>query len=190
MSTPAGTYHVDNLSALSIDCTSRGFDFGSAEYPEQWEFAGWFTCEECDTEVLWVAGRTIHPEGDECEGEAYAEGPMMNYLWALPDRGEAFELESAADAIGPLLPLCAVELQDTGEIALALTGGGMDLSWEIAEAYIRLGYLPPFALAPLPDMAGYAEARPDVAAAMVRTCEVMRRWVDGRAAQSRALLEK
>lgn len=83
---------------------------------------------------------------DEGSAQSGAEGPMMNYFWPVHNRGN---LEEMAVSIADL-PLCVVEFEDSGEIGLALTGGGMDLSWEIAEAYIRLGYRPPVSL-DLPD---------------------------------------
>ena len=50
------------------------------------------------------------------------------------------------------LPLVLVEMN--GDYYLALTAGGMDCSWEICAAYIRLGFCPPFHFcASLPRMA-------------------------------------
>ena len=94
----------------------------------------------------------------ENDDEQIAEGPMMNFYWPL---GRSVDPQEAARDIRRL-PLCVVEfgeaMIDRGapEYALALTGGGTDLSWEIAEAYIRLGYLPPVAL-DLPAMSGRAD---------------------------------
>ena len=78
-----------------------------------------------------------------------AEGPMVNYFYPL--MGIENEPVEAAAKLGHL-PLCVVQLAD-GRTGLALTGGGMDLSWEICEAFIRLGYLPPTHFAMLPGMA-------------------------------------
>jgi hypothetical protein len=92
------------------------------------------------------------------DSEEMPEGPMMNSYWPL---GQRVDPQEAARDIRNL-PLCVVEfgeaMQDRGApgYALALTGGGTDLSWEIAEAYIRLGYLPPVALG-LPAMSGRAD---------------------------------
>lgn len=93
---------------------------------------------------------------DEGSAQSGAEGPMMNYFWPVHNRGN---LEEMAVSIADL-PLCVVEFEDSGEIGLALTGGGMDLSWEIAEAYIRLGYRPPVSL-DLPGMSGRGESEHD-----------------------------
>lgn len=109
----------------------------------------------------WEAWRCINTDcerfGQETEpDEAGAEGPMMNYSYELP----CFELDEnrAAERIAHL-PLCIVLSDDphheeAGLPALALTGGGMDLTWEIAEAYMTLGYLPPLDYCHLPAMCG------------------------------------
>lgn len=49
-------------------------------------------------------------------------------------------------------PICIVEMYD-GETGFALTGGGMDLSWDIATAYVECGFLPP-AWIRLPEFGG------------------------------------
>jgi hypothetical protein len=103
--------------------------------------------------------RVIQPyeEGTK-EYEEYKETnqPMMNYYYPLPaiDTEKISKDEiSYAKAIKDL-PLCLVYLEKEGIYALALTGGGMDLSWEICEAYIRLGYCPPLEFCELPRLAG------------------------------------
>ena len=78
--------------------------------------------------------------------------PMMNYHYPLGER-DSFD-EKDARAIRDL-PLCLVYFNESEEYALALTGGGMDLSWSIVEAYIRLGYVPPIHFSKLPRFAGY-----------------------------------
>lgn len=83
-----------------------------------------------------------------------AEGPMMNYWYPLEYESDTFggnfdPMQAAAKLID--LPLCVVEVD--GHFGLALTGGGMDLSWEICAAYITLGLLPPTHFSDLPRMA-------------------------------------
>ncbi len=98
-----------------------------------------------------------------------AEGPMMNYWYPLP----AVEDDPVAAALAlDGLPLCVVEVD--GAWGVALTGGGMDLSWEIAEAYCRVGSLPPVHFADLPRMAGIENrsSTPYVLGAMLRALEV------------------
>jgi hypothetical protein len=105
------------------------------------------------------------------------DGPAMSYSYALPSKqwgsAEQYGREDAAKIAN--LPLCIVTFEDTGEQALALTGGGMDLSWEICEAYMRLGFLPPANYCDLPGMAGYprGERHRWVIAGCLRTCEVL-----------------
>ncbi len=102
------------------------------------------TCPKCETDIS---------EGDEfdctCDGYINHEGPMMNYFYLV----EISDVEEAVHKIAHL-PLCVIEMRD-GETGLALTGGGMDLSPQICEAYIALGYLPPAHFAFLPEYAGY-----------------------------------
>ncbi len=97
-----------------------------------------------------------------------AEGPMMNYWYPLP-AVEDDPVQSAADLAD--LPLCVVRVED--EWGIALTGGGEDLTWEIVEAYLRLGQLPPRHFADLPGQAdrprAYEPAR-TVDARIVQAC--------------------
>jgi hypothetical protein len=111
-----------------------------------------------------IAWRTrlaaLNAARDDSPSQWGADGPMMNYFYPVSDytRGG---MEDWAATIADL-PLCVVELD--GERGLALTGGGMDLSWEIAEAYVRLGYYPPSWLE-LPAMSGRGESAKDRAIA-------------------------
>jgi hypothetical protein len=102
----------------------------------------------------------------------------MNYFYPLPDEsryGGALDKYDAQAIIN--LPLCLVNLE-TGEYGLALTGGGMDLSWEICEAYIRLGYLPPFHFCDLPRMAGRGTSARDraIIRGCKRSCDITIGW--------------
>ena len=97
---------------------------------------------------------------DDTPSQWGSEGPMMNYFYPVSDYTPGDMEEWAAKLDG--LPLCVVELD--GERGLALTGGGMDLSWEIAEAFIRLGYYPPTWI-DLPAMAGRGTSEKDRAIA-------------------------
>jgi hypothetical protein len=95
------------------------------------------------------------PFGLNCEMES-CQGPMMNFVHTLPDfRGE---LEDAARLEGNM---CLVEFspenQDKGlpAFGLALCGGGMDMSWDIAGCYVDLGFRPPATVVSrLPKFAG------------------------------------
>jgi hypothetical protein len=122
---------------------------------ETWEYREAVRCSECDAAMLGESGeqqhRDIDPKSD-CDGYVGSDGPMMNFLYALPVAPDDDEIVAAlAD-----LPLCVITLPNAIEgenTFLALTGGGMDMSWYIVEAYVRLGYLPPVYFS-LPSFAG------------------------------------
>lgn len=99
--------------------------------------------------------------------------PMMNYAYPLPGFREDPE-DAQARLEG--LPVVVVLLDD--EVVLALSGGGMNLSWEICEAYARLGYRPPLQFCELPRMAGRGESDRDRAlmALCVESGEVAKMW--------------
>ena len=111
--------------------------------------------------VHQVAGVLAGSDFDALDREAhgYAEGPMMNYWYPLEEQDEdrlgpyrsTFDAAEAAFRLRHH-SLCLVEVG--GELGLALTGGGMDFTWDIAEAFIDLGYLPPLHFCDLPGMAG------------------------------------
>lgn len=109
-----------------------------------------------------------------------AEGPMMNYFYPLNESDgnslgrweDSFDTVEAAYRLRDL-PLCLVERD--GDYGLALTGGGMDLTWEIVAAYVALGYLPPVSFSRLPGMAGMPNGASDrlVIAAVSRSLSAM-----------------
>jgi hypothetical protein len=127
------------------------------------------TCDECGTVLVFPGDDSKHRKGgnedaDWCEVKRLDEasqGPMMNYAYPLPnshDRDPAEMARVIAD-----LPLCVVQLADNlrGDYALALTGGGMNLSWEICAAYVACGYLPPVHFCDLPRMADRGQSASD-----------------------------
>ena len=79
------------------------------------------------------------------------------------------------------LPLCVVEFRD-GRTGLALTGGGMDLSPQICQAFIALGYLPPVHFGSLPRFAGFENYKSwvELIVCCQRSAEVQRRWGEGK----------
>lgn len=106
---------------------------------------GEFECETCDgTGQCACQHCEAGMMGDEHEDDWL---PMMNYIYPLPDHFEVPE-----DIRDRLCCCTVVEIND--QHYLALTGGGMDLSWEIVETYIRLGLLPPVHFCELPAMTG------------------------------------
>lgn len=146
-----------------------GTDIAESFTDEEGEFASEVAeaCERLnDHGERYEAWRCVNPE---CENfgasidphESGSEGPMMNYSYAIPS--EDRDMHELADLIHDL-PLCVIDNAgdsasysleyDDERYSLALTGGGMDLTWEIAEAFTRLGYLPPLAYCDLPGMCG------------------------------------
>ena len=111
-------------------------ELGQHRY-EVWEYD---RCPECQqlTDTSGIC------ENEECERHGQQvktlEGPMMNYYWPFDELTD-FDPDEAAKKIVDL-PLCVVQI-DEETYGLALTGDGMDLSWEIAEAFTRIDLLPP-----------------------------------------------
>ncbi len=117
-------------------------------------------------------------DGDEVRAEFEGEdherwSPMMNYAYPLES--------SPPDDWKNLVNNCTcVEID--GNYYLALTGGGMDFTWEICESYMALGYLPPSHFARrLPGMAGRGQSERDrwIAAGCRRSLEVHGNWLTG-----------
>lgn len=155
--THLGDIKIEDLWAGAIGVTP--VDRSWEGWPETFEFYEAPDCQKCGEYGTWdeEENQWSCPTVD-CpmyEGEIEVEdvsGPMMNYSYAVPYWDQAPQV--AASRISHL-PLCVVEFPDASSIHLALTGGGMDLSWEICEAFILLGFLPPAHFADLPAMSGY-----------------------------------
>lgn len=101
--------------------------------------------KEWDLETLREHAREL------MENDADAFSPVMNYAYPLPD------LQMSAEHAQSLLlsfPLVVVLMENGQRTVLALSGGGMDFSWDICEAYMVLGYLPPVHFCPPPRIAG------------------------------------
>lgn len=185
------TVDVHRLSSDHILSVPVNYDW-SEGYPEQWDYVEAVECEDCGAYVIdgddHVA--VLIPPEDDDEDQDYleddcpkkgddfrdmwAEGPMMSYYYPCDvDRDDAYKLVYS--------PLCIVEFSD-GSTGIALTGGGMDLSWEICEAYILLGYLPPTHFVSLPRMAGMRATRKNlkILEACKRSVEVESNWILGR----------
>ena len=146
-----------DLSCDCVDEKARDIDWREelGENLDGFAYAEVRECGECGESVVMFNsfGECRHEDCDndsKCSGYLNSEGPMMNYFYPCPFKAS---MRDAAKAIEDL-PLCVVELRGE-ERGLALTGGGMDLAWEICAAYIALGFLPPIHFAGrLPDMAG------------------------------------
>lgn len=82
----------------------------------------------------------------DCNQEQW--DPVMSYYYPLYGTFGGVDVNKINH-----LPLTIIYLVEEDLYALALTGGGMDLSWEICEAHMQLGFYPP-AYVRLPKMAG------------------------------------
>ena len=181
------------LNCDAIDCTPITIDWREAagENCDGWTAHEAIACSECGRVVAVSSlGEQRHSdveaeiesteEGAEdgdmepctCRGYLSAEGPMMNYWYPV----KIGDCTAAAVAIQHL-PLCVVEFPD-GQTGIALTGGGMDLSWEICEAFIALGYWPPLHFCDLPRMGnrGTSDADRSTIAACVESCKIAAGW--------------
>jgi len=187
---------VAGLRNCAVDSKSRSVDWQGllGEDMEGWQAFECEECEECNRTLVYSSHcgsdehRNVEPEWDDEDGEpvfnecmgtvGYFEGPQMNHFY--PCELVGFDTEDAARAIAHL-PLCVVEFAD-GETGFALTGGGMDLSWEICDAFISCGYLPPLQYCDLPDMAGQSKhpRRQLILAACMRSAEIAEGWAQRR----------
>lgn len=148
---------IGNLYADEIDSTSIRVDWSETigEDCEGWRAYEVQKCDECG-EYVCSGGRLgedrhcdIEDES-ECDGYLNFDGPLMNYFYPCDFR-RVGGIEAAAEAIKDTACV-AVELRD-GSTGFALAGGGMDLTWDIASAYVVCGQLPPVAFTRLPRFA-------------------------------------
>lgn len=191
---------VENLYCDNVNATPRDVDW-SEGWPEAWEF---YESVECDgsyddetipshyTDGLGYCQHEGCPRYGEEDESGSREGPMMNYYYPLDSEstfGTRIDPQEAAQKIADL-PLCIVTLTDSGETGLALTGGGMDLSWEICAAYIALGFLPPVHFCDLPRMGKRdTESNRLIVAACRRSCDVAASWAESKSSRLDNVLE-
>lgn len=153
---------IRDLSPGAIGYAPAPYYYLDQPYGDAWDFSEAIQCEECSGIVVAHGPEINTPHWDwlnhgDCEGAICAEGPMMSYFYALPDDPVDVEIARLWH-----LPVCVVRIDGCDDPGLALTGGGMDLSWEICEAYMILGHLPPLHFAgDLPAMAGRGETERD-----------------------------
>lgn len=156
----------DAIGMVPVDydwtATPRGEESG------QWECFEATRCEKCNAILINSSGddhRAIDCDS-ECMGHVpITEGPMMSYFYPCDIR----DVEEAAKV---LVDTCLCVVNVDGKTGLALTGGGMDLSWEICEAFMLLGFLPPLHFADLPDISGRGTDKRDrwIIAGCLKTC--------------------
>lgn len=146
---------IRSLSVACLESTPVSYNWTEHAYAEAWESFEAAKCDECGKIVFGSSGtEDRHRDLDslvECDANVHlGDGPMMSYYYPVPDH-RSMSIEDMAKAIIHL-PLCIVHFPAEEKLALALTGGGMDLSWEICEAHMRIGFLPPLHFCGLQDM--------------------------------------
>lgn len=170
---------ISSLYYSAVGAQSVHFNFG-AGYGETWEDVPlpYLTCSSCD----FVGQDESYEEGEACphcilgEGQSCLElpecRPMMNYYYPLPnyDRNpEADQLHLYKSSANVVLVQIRGGEDVEDSYALALSGGGMDLSFDICHAYILLGYAPPLVFCDLPHFAGQ-DNRKEPFASIIKAC--------------------
>lgn len=125
--------------------------------------------EEIDGIEAWR--EAVRNAMDDDDGATFQ--PVMSYYYPLP--GLLMSAEAAQTAI--LGTSCVIALVDD-EPVLALAGGGMDLSPDICQAYILLGYFPPmhFASNLRRCGAGYREITPHLVEVCIEGAKIAEGW--------------
>jgi hypothetical protein len=149
---------LENLTGNFIDAGSVGYDW-SEGYADSWDIIRPDASQFDETEIIEAAelydieiADFEHNELiEEIQNEIWLDSqyePMMNYYTDLGD-------VSGQDIAQKFNNSCFTVIEfDTGNVGLALTGGGMDMSWSMARAFISAGYLPPEYICQLPKMGG------------------------------------
>jgi len=151
---------IENLHSAAIGIKPVDYDWMKG-YGEQWEIPFEQTDEELDN-------------GDW--------DPMMSYYYLIPEYEQEISDDELKERLGMAGSITLVYFIESNTYALALSGGGMDLSWDICRAFIFLGYLPPTHFCRLPQFAGMDFSRPEnaiVLAACHRSLEVKQNWNEG-----------
>ena len=157
------TLVIGELSLAAVDVKSVNFDFGEG-FGVTWDEVslGLLQCNFCETTYI----KDAFDEGEKCPDAHCASEysstlerpviePMMNYYYELPyyegdpEEDQLTLYQSSANVV--LVRMLNIE-EDENSFVLALSGGGMDLSWDICHAYILLGYAPPLHFCNLPDL--------------------------------------
>lgn len=185
---------VEKLSAACVDAVSEVVDWSQIgkEGDPLYSFFESYACETCGERSMcgepcrnWEPCR--NSECMNCDGPE-SEEPMIDRFYPLYSASE----EDALAVTGPLLLVQRDGGRNGSEWGLALTGGGMDLTWEICEAYIALGYLPPAELCDLPAMAGCGSSARDklIMSACERSLSIMRGRLECRAGSIASIRKK
>ena len=119
--------------------------------------------------------------------------PMMNTLWPLEEFEHGitkFNDASLRKALDDAGAVTLIQREDDGEYYLALAGGGMDLSWDIAAGYVNLGQLPPFRVCErLPEYSG-AKYDDTKHRNVILACQRSISFVESRAGQAKKEIQR
>lgn len=181
---------IRTLACDAINATPINHADWTVGLGDTWEPTEASRCETCNEAIVGFGGERHDMADDtgECECKGHIgeqEGPMMSYWYPLAIDDTAEAARTIVD-----LPLCVVTVG--GETGLALTGGGMDLTWEICEAFMLLGRLPPMHFASrLPQICGRGTSERDrwIAAGCIRSCTIAAQWARNGAANVRRTLQ-
>lgn len=176
----------DNLSYELIEEKPESFNFGEG-YTETWDVVrpNFYDLDESELKkFLDDAGYSYEDDDSEDKlaemvGEYFDESymPIYNFLYPL---GEYFEIPKALEHIRALSNTTIIEKDE--KHYLALTGCGMDMTWEIIESYINLGYYPPVHFCNPPSMMGRGESEKDkqIIKACKKSLEAMKQRIEGK----------
>jgi hypothetical protein len=182
---------TSDMSCSAIETKPVDYDWGAhpvGDSDGEWEWWEAVECRKCGKyDTCCTGGGDTHDRNgtSKCTGTLNeSDGPMMSYYYPLPKFPE--DIHKACLAIRRL-PLVIVRFDgDDDKAALALTGGGMNLSWEICEAFMRLGHLPPTHFE-LPAMCGRGTSAKDrwILRGYLKACRVQRAWLGRKAERAR-----
>ena len=173
MKRKADSLRVDALLLTPID-----YDWSEHEFIEEWE-----VIQPYDSDDFEEISGDAYDYSDECERKlGYGDydsmqesnQPMMNYVYPLPDSYDSDDAKKL-EAVN----LCLVYFPKDESYGMALTGGGMDLSWDICRAYMLLGQYPPIHFR-LPQYAGMSRSKRnlDVIRACVAGRRIVKKWIE------------
>lgn len=153
----------DDVAGAKNFFTSNGYDVPLEKPPHQYD----------EDEYLTWLNEQIQ---ELCRENEYC-APMMNYYYEIDLRGGSAEsVQARLQRFGGSCILVKV----SDEPKLCLAGGGMDMTWDIAWAYILCGQLPPTKYCDLPNQCERLTKRNRLTIAACRkSINVHKRWLSG-----------
>lgn len=157
-------HELTRMFHTAIDAESQDYDFSRS-------FDDWHVPKpnfsDHDNHTIREAIRYIGLDPDDYTREGWPQNviedareklrtdstlePMMNSVWPMREYRGNTAKDQLAVAWNTTCCIVEIESMPGDHPFIAMTGGGMDLSWDLAEAYMRCNFLPPTNLLPLPD---------------------------------------